>query len=203
MLQWLSLWWRDHMSCRLVVSPKIPNYKVRGEAHRHCESTQILTQTVQSLALVVPWVNFSSAELKFIFMHLGQYSMNFLNCLFIPKQSTQVIPLIAACKVWDSLKWFEVSKSWFLRVNILWLFSNILLMKMVSLLDTTGIIIRPKYSAHCSIVIPCTTEYKCINSSGLLLCHREVQRLRNANFRRVGFSSCSLSSWFTFWQFLR
>ena len=174
MLQWLSLWWRDHMSCRLVVSPlppKIPNYKVRGEAHRHCESTQILTQTVQSLALVVPWVNFPSAELKFIFMHLGQYSMNFLNCLFIPKQSTQVIPLIAACKVWDRLKWFEVSKSWFLRVNILWLFSNILLMKMVSLLDTTGIIIiRPKYSAHCSIVIPSTMEYNSINSSGLLLC---------------------------------
>ena len=48
-------------------------------------------------------------------------------------------------------------------------------MKMVSLLDTTGIIIRPKYSAHGSIVIPSTTEYKSINSSGLLLCHREVQ----------------------------
>ena len=143
-------------------------------------------------------MNFPSAELKFIFMHLGQYSMNFLNSLFIPKQSTQVIPLIAACKVWDRLKWFEVSKSWFLRVNILWLFSNILLMKMVSLLDTTGIIIiRPKYSAHCSIVIPSTTEYKSINSSGILLCHREVQStlsLRNANFGRVGFSSCSLSS---------
>ena len=57
-------------------------------------------------------------------------------------------------------------------------------MKMVSLVDMTGIIIRPKYSDHGSIVIPSTTEYKSINSSGLLLYHREVQvltRLRNAN----------------------
>merc|ERR1712030_129349 len=54
------------------------------------------------------------------------------------EQSTQVIPLLAACKVWDILKWFEVSRSWFLRMNSLCAFSNILLIKIVSLLDITG-----------------------------------------------------------------
>ena len=136
-------------------------------------------------------MNFPSAELKFIFMHLGQYSMNFLNCLFIPKQSTQVIPLIAACKVWDRLKWFEVSKSWFLRINILWLFSNILFMKMVSLLDTTGIYKDP---STLSIAVLSYLVQRSTIPLIVVVFSFAFDKAKKCKFRRVGFSSCSLSS---------
>ena len=167
------------------------------------------SNTVRSLGLVVPWVNFPSGESKFILMHLGQLSMNFLNCLLIAEQSTQVIPLLATCRVWERLKWLEVSRSWFLRINILWLLSNILFKKLVSLLDTTGtnrdpntlVIAVLSYLVQRSTIPLMVVVFSFVLGGYKVL--EVLTRVRNANFKRVGLSSCPSSIWFTVRQFFR